>query len=102
MSTPNFGHLTKVDLRECWPREDSDFTPWLAGEENISLLGEAIGTELEVKEQEASVGSFSADILCRDVTNDSLVSLVVEHYESMDVEARGLVPLKKFYWPESE
>ena len=26
-----------------------------------------------MKEQEASVGSFSADILCRDVTNDSLV-----------------------------
>jgi hypothetical protein len=73
MNTLNFGSLTPVDLRECWPREDSDFTPWLASEENISILGDAIGTELEVKEQEASVGSFSADILCRDVTNDSLV-----------------------------
>lgn len=73
MDTPKFGSLTPVDLRECWPREDSDFTPWLASEENISLLGDAIGAELEVKEQEASVGSFSADILCRDVTNDSLV-----------------------------
>jgi hypothetical protein len=73
MTTPKFGSLTPVDLRECWPREDSDFTPWLASEENIALLGDAIGAELEVKEQEASVGSFSADILCRDVTNDSLV-----------------------------
>jgi len=73
MDTPKFGSLTPVDLRECWPREDSDFTPWLASEENIALLGDAIGAELEVKEQEASVGSFSADILCRDVTNDSLV-----------------------------
>jgi len=73
MTTPEFGSLTPVDLRECWPREDSDFTPWLANEENITLLGDAIGAELEVKEQEASVGSFSADILCRDVTNDALV-----------------------------
>ena len=73
METPKFGSLTPVDLRECWPREDTDFTPWLASEENIALLGDAIGAELEVKEQEASVGSFSADILCRDVTNDSLV-----------------------------
>ncbi len=73
MDTPKFGSLTPVDLRECWPREDSDFTPWLASEENISLLGDAIGAELEVKEQEASVGSFSADILCRNTDDDSLV-----------------------------
>lgn len=74
MSTPSFGHLTNVDLRDCWPREDRDFTPWLAEEANIALLGEAIGCgELEVKEQEASVGPFFADILCRNVADDSLV-----------------------------
>ena len=74
METPKFGSLTPVDLRECWPREDSDFTPWLAQEESIALLGEAIGcTELEVKQQEAAVGRFSADILCRNVADDSLV-----------------------------
>ena len=48
---------------------------------------------------------YEADRAERPVTlidMDELVALVVEHYESMDVEARGLVPLKKFYWPESE
>ncbi len=81
METPIFGSLTPVDLRECWPREDSDFTPWLASEENISLLGDAIGAELEVKEQEASVGSFSADILCRNMDDESLV--VIENQLEM-------------------
>ncbi len=74
METPKFGSLTPVDLRECWSREDTDFTPWLAQEKNIALLGNAIGCpELEVKQQEASVGRFSADILCRNVADDSMV-----------------------------
>jgi len=35
--------ITKVDLRSCWQNETSDFTPWLASEENISLLADALG-----------------------------------------------------------
>jgi restriction system protein len=52
----------------------------------------------------ANEAKYEADRAERPVTlidMDELVALVVEHYESMDVEARGLVPLKKFYWPES-
>ena len=30
--------LTKVYLREAWPHETSDFTTWLAEEENLQLL----------------------------------------------------------------
>ncbi len=26
------GKLEKIDTREVWPREDEDFTPWLAKE----------------------------------------------------------------------
>ena len=58
------GRLEKVDLREVWANEARDFTPWLAREENIALLSEAIGMELEVEESEKSVGSFAADIVC--------------------------------------
>ena len=36
------GTLEKVELREVWERENSDFTPWLAGEENINILGQKI------------------------------------------------------------
>ena len=65
------GQLIKVPLREFWEGEASDFTPWLADEENIGLLGETIGFELEVEAQEKNVGPFRADILCKDtVTGD--------------------------------
>ena len=46
------GRLERVDLREAWGTEDGDFTPWLAREENIALLGDAIGIDLEVEAQE--------------------------------------------------
>ena len=41
MSTNNLGRLQKVDLREAWESEARGFTPWLAQEENLKLLGEA-------------------------------------------------------------
>ena len=34
--------ITKVDLRDCWQNEVTDFTPWLATEENMSLLADAL------------------------------------------------------------
>lgn len=34
------GRLEKVsDLRQIWDNESVDFTPWLAEEENLKLLG---------------------------------------------------------------
>ena len=66
--------LEKVELRNQWKDEAKDFTPWLAEVENIELLGEAIGMELEVIAKEEKVGSFCADILCKDiVTNRNVV-----------------------------
>jgi hypothetical protein len=77
------GRLEKIDLRSFWKREDTDFTPWLAKEENIQLLSETIGIELEVVSQEESVGPFSADILCKDTINDHYV-LIENQLERTD------------------
>lgn len=61
----NLGNIQQVSLREVWPNEARDFTPWLA--ENIDKLGNALGLDLEVQSAEAPVGSFSLDILARDL-----------------------------------
>ena len=65
------GHLVQVDLRKVWNDESRDFTPWLARDDNLALLGETIGIDLELEAQEKNVGPFRADILCKNtVTND--------------------------------
>ena len=50
------------DLRTVWPHEALDFTPWLAEDDNIALLGDAIWIDISVDEPEASVGVCSVDI----------------------------------------
>jgi aromatic ring-cleaving dioxygenase len=72
-----------VDLREVWSREAGDFTPWLAQDENLSLIGETIGLELELEAQEKNVGPFRADLLCRDTATDSWV-LIENQLERTD------------------
>ena len=49
MSTASLGRLQPVDLRSVWNSEAADFTPWLAGEENLALLGDTIGLDLELE-----------------------------------------------------
>lgn len=61
------GKMKRVsDLRSVWPHEANDFTKWLSQEENLSLLGETVGIELELEERESSVGSFSVDIYAKE------------------------------------
>jgi hypothetical protein len=72
MSTSNLGRLQKVELREAWSLEPG-FTTWLAQEQNLKLLGETVGIELELESQEKEVGLFRADILCKDTANDEWV-----------------------------
>lgn len=70
---PPLAHLKQVPLRTYWEREDFDFTPWLSQPDNISLLGAAVGLDLEVEAREKNVGIFRADILCKDQTDHSWV-----------------------------
>lgn len=69
----SLGRLGRVTLRKAWPNEASNFTPWLAEEANLAQLGEAIGLQLELEGVEKQVGSFSADILAKDVSTQQWV-----------------------------
>ncbi len=61
------GRLERIELRNIWTTEATDFTPWLARPENLEVLGEALGIDLEFEAQEKTVGPFRADILCKDI-----------------------------------
>ncbi len=59
----SIGRLEPVPLRTLWPREDADFTHWLA--ENLDALAEHLNLSLTLEEQEARVGDFMVDLLAK-------------------------------------
>ena len=78
---PELGELKEVDLRQVWPHEAQNFTPWLA--ENLHRLSDAVDMELELIETEKAVENFAADILARDVASGALV-LIENQLEKTD------------------
>ena len=83
MTRATLGRFEPVALRDIWTSEAAEFTPWLARPENLSVLGETLGIDLELEAQERSVGPFRADILCKDIATDSWV-LVENQLERTD------------------
>ena len=88
MATTDLGRLEPVDLRKVWANEESDFTPWLADQKNLAILGDALGMSLEFVSREEAVGPYSADILCRD-SNDGTQVVVENQLESTDHDHLG-------------
>jgi hypothetical protein len=80
---PSFGRLESVELRDAWASEATGFTPWLAEADNLALLAETLGLNLEVEAIERPVGPFRADILCRDLDTGSWV-LIENQIERTD------------------
>lgn len=74
----NLSELERVNIRNLWPNEAADFTPWLSEPDNIARLAEVIGMDrLEIEGVEVPVGRYSADILARDTSSEKFV--VVEN-----------------------
>ena len=73
MAELNLGKIERVDIREVWADETSDFTPWLA--DNIDILGDELGMELELVQTEAPVGNYYLDILARNVNGGDMVAI---------------------------
>lgn len=83
-NSPNaLGRLKRVELRDIWTSEATDFTPWLARPENLAVLAETLAIDLELEAQEKAVGPFRADILCKDMGTDAWV-LVENQLERTD------------------
>ncbi len=86
-SGPDLGTIKREDdLRRVWENEEKHFTPWLA--KNIGRLSDALGMDLEVEAQEAPVGSYSLDILARDVENNRQV-VIENQLEGTDHDHLG-------------
>lgn len=83
-----FGELKDVDLREVWPREDHNFTPWLA--DNLERLSQVIGIPLEAEDTEVAVEQFFADILASNPMDGSKV-LIENQYGSTDHDHLGKI-----------
>ncbi len=83
MPKTDLGRLEQIDLRTIWTSEAGDFTPWLAVEHSLRLLGDTIGIDLELEAQEKNVGPFRADILCKDTGNGNWV-LIENQLEKTD------------------
>ena len=69
----HLGRLKKVDLRDFFKDEARDFTPWLAEEENLELLGETLGLDIELEDTEVRIGKFSADIVGLDMSSNRTI-----------------------------
>jgi len=84
----DLGTLDSVDLREVWQNEAADFTPWLA--RNLDSLGDALQMEIDTEDvdTEVSVGKYSADILCRDASDNSRI-VIENQFDSTDHDHLG-------------
>lgn len=67
------GKLQEIDIRKVWEHEQYDFSKWLAGEENIQELGDALNLSLTDVETEKFVGNYRCDILCKDELTGKVV-----------------------------
>lgn len=66
MVEKQLGRLVRVDPKSVWAHEAHEFTPWLA--ENLSLLNEALGLEIELGGTEIAVGNFAVDIFGKETS----------------------------------
>ena len=68
--------ITNVDLREIWPHE-TDFTKWLAEDENISLLAEKLPFNFANVRAEGAAGKYYVDIVAD--AGDDEVRIIIEN-----------------------
>lgn len=73
------GKIEPVNLRDVWADEARDFTPWLASENGLALLGEVLGVELELIATESRTGSYKADIVAQIIDEEEERIVIIEN-----------------------
>lgn len=88
------GRLERIDPKKVWTHEAYDLTPWVL--ENIDLLGEALGIEIQPTQREVAVGGFTLDVLGEDahgrpvIIENQLEATNHTHLGQLIVYASGL------------
>ena len=86
----NLGKLEEIkDLRKIWPHEALDFTPWIAQDENITLLADAVGLDITVDETESSVEDFNVDIFATETGTDRKI-IIENQLEEIELAVQNL------------
>ena len=76
--------LKKQKIRDIWKTEDRDFTPWLV--QNIVLLNEDLGLNIQDPESEKKLDTFKVDIVAED---DQGKVIIENQFEKSDHDHLG-------------
>ncbi len=73
------GKIENVNPRDVWKDEARDFTPWVASDIGLALLGETLGLELELVTTESRKGKYKCDVVARVVEDEEERIVVIEN-----------------------
>lgn len=91
MTDIKLGKLVKYDdLRSVWHNEAYDFTTWLCEDENLELLGNTLGLEIDLIQREAPAGAFSIDILAEEANSGRKI-IIENQLENSNHEHLGKI-----------
>ena len=82
--------IKEISPRTYWHNEATDFTPWLAEEENLAELSEAIYLDLELESREERIDGGRADLLCVDAVTKKKV-IIENQLERTDPDHLGRI-----------
>lgn len=83
-----FGKIEQVPLKDVWAGEATHFSPWLA--QNLDVLSDKLGMDLELDTTEGAAGDFSADIIARDLSTSKVV-IIENQYGVTDHKHLGQI-----------
>ncbi|MBR6106062.1 MAG: DUF4268 domain-containing protein [Paludibacteraceae bacterium] len=75
------------NIRDVWPKEDANFTPWLC--ENIDVLNQCIGIELKEPQNEVGTGNYFVDITAKD--DEGSVAIIENQFSKSDHDHLGKI-----------